>query len=367
MLVRASVPTTYEIARYRREDEQLGCSRVFCRECKSWVRWIDDCKTKLRRTDKAASIYADPDPDHWPTLLERSSTMRVYLCRCEWFLCRGVTYLSDIDEFDGWICGRHPQGLPFVRMTDVPERLRPFVEQLVLPLGSAAAEAPLDLGLIEGISPEEMTQVEDLLVRRVEVDDERIPDAIATLGLKSAALALRGAMGPERAAGVRVLAAYTLAQLLGDPVGLPAIVEISKTGAPRDRKKAVAVLRFFRGADATFALLAALDDKDRDVSAVAFDVLLDVLGLAAWATNLGQPLGIMRLRTGAELETVRHLAAEDFRTAISVLREGRTTGDAGLDRQLSCTDAERDAIIEALAAQDRALFARTAPLIEAAG
>ena len=38
-----------------------------------------------------------------------------------------------------------------------------------------------------------------------------------------------------------------------------------------------------------------------------------------------------------------------------------------MDRQLSCTDAERDAIIEALAAQDHTLFARTAPLIEAGG
>ena len=98
--------------RYRSGGEILGCNRIRCARCNTWVRNVPGVK-------QAAGTLSEQD--HWSLHLAFSNEdathehvtrnlggdpFRVYACACGWDQTSGVKWLSS-SERDGWACTGH--------------------------------------------------------------------------------------------------------------------------------------------------------------------------------------------------------------------------------------------------------------------
>ena len=83
------------------EAKLVGCNRLFCVTCRSWVRHIDD----IRFTGMPdAALYFDPQPSFG----EKARGHRFYWCRCAFADIARTTRNRLLTNADGWRCGGHP-------------------------------------------------------------------------------------------------------------------------------------------------------------------------------------------------------------------------------------------------------------------
>lgn len=96
---------------YRADKEIVGCNRIFCRLCKSWVKHIDAHRVwgyQLERNEHE-QLYESLDPKRFPALRSDPDWdgFRTYLCRCTWADTPGLKRLC-YGDIDGWGCAGHP-------------------------------------------------------------------------------------------------------------------------------------------------------------------------------------------------------------------------------------------------------------------
>lgn len=96
---------------YAVANQIVGCNRVFCKNCQSWVRHFDHYRIWRQQlplpeherlydaADPAPFKVLRPDPDE--------DGFRTYICRCSWADCAGLKRLR-YGDIDGWSCAGHP-------------------------------------------------------------------------------------------------------------------------------------------------------------------------------------------------------------------------------------------------------------------
>jgi len=87
------------------DGEVVGCNRLFCSACRSWVRHLDDLRLKvpLPRTEIEA-LFVDPRADKHGGFRRGVLGFRVYLCRCACIEVSG----SERSLAGTWSCAGHP-------------------------------------------------------------------------------------------------------------------------------------------------------------------------------------------------------------------------------------------------------------------
>jgi hypothetical protein len=99
------IPT--DLARYKRDaNDRIGCNRLWCPRCESWVRHIDHFKLSgWMSSADIAELYAAPAPER-TRFVSAFEPFRVYFCACKAHSYGGY---DDVDLTDfGWICRGHP-------------------------------------------------------------------------------------------------------------------------------------------------------------------------------------------------------------------------------------------------------------------
>jgi hypothetical protein len=95
--------------RFVAEPDWIGCNRLFCGACRSWVRHLDRVRFAGGEPEPAEleRLYVDAraakDRSFKPSL-----SFRVYLCRCSCAEIAGVKGAGELDRVDSWRCAGHP-------------------------------------------------------------------------------------------------------------------------------------------------------------------------------------------------------------------------------------------------------------------
>jgi|SRR6185312_12816758 len=112
-LVGMKYPIPTSIAeRYRGGLEYLGCNRIYCPSCSSWVRHVDrrQLGDPPRTRAEHEWLYENLETAGEPMLLMNtgagSNAVRVYACRCSIDSCSKLLELM-ARETD-WYCAGHP-------------------------------------------------------------------------------------------------------------------------------------------------------------------------------------------------------------------------------------------------------------------
>jgi hypothetical protein len=88
--------------------ERIGCNRLFCGSCRSWIRHLDmyafvtepsAADTERLYFDRRAETYQGFRP---------SLPSRIYLCRCKCVEIAGMKSTSELKTIDSWTCAGHP-------------------------------------------------------------------------------------------------------------------------------------------------------------------------------------------------------------------------------------------------------------------
>jgi hypothetical protein len=94
------------------KTEAIGCNRLFCSTCRSWVRHLDN----VRFSDDGAppvaeleTLFKDPIANRYRGFRNGWLGFRVYLCRCSAVEIAGVKQVGWLDNADGWSCAGHPE------------------------------------------------------------------------------------------------------------------------------------------------------------------------------------------------------------------------------------------------------------------
>lgn len=102
--------------RYRGGREFVGCNRIFCPTCQSWVRHVDRRQLGERPETRAAheSLYEHLQTAGEPTVLSDpaigSAASRVYACKCNVEDCASLLRISSREN--DWHCAGHPGATP---------------------------------------------------------------------------------------------------------------------------------------------------------------------------------------------------------------------------------------------------------------
>lgn len=98
--------------RFVSDPDLIGCNRLFCGSCRSWVRHLDNVRFRDSAgeppSSDVASLYFDPHPENYAGFSWGRLSFRVYLCRCECTEVVGVKSTCMSDTVDCWRCAGHP-------------------------------------------------------------------------------------------------------------------------------------------------------------------------------------------------------------------------------------------------------------------
>jgi hypothetical protein len=90
----------------------IGCNRLFCESCRSWVRHLDNlgfaASVGPPPTSNLESLYFDAHPEQYAGFSRGWLSRRVYLCRCECTAIGGVQPTAMHHAIDTWHCAGHP-------------------------------------------------------------------------------------------------------------------------------------------------------------------------------------------------------------------------------------------------------------------
>lgn len=97
-------PTEYASS----EREPVGCNRLFCSSCRSWIRGVDDVQFESAAPPREhlETLFLDQRPDKYPGFRRGVLGHRVYLCRCECLEIHGVKQVGGLART--WRCAGHP-------------------------------------------------------------------------------------------------------------------------------------------------------------------------------------------------------------------------------------------------------------------
>ncbi|HEU4729935.1 MAG TPA: hypothetical protein VFT22_18690 [Kofleriaceae bacterium] len=96
--------------RFVGKPDWIGCNRLFCTSCRSWVRHLDGVSfaagepAGVDRERLYFDARAARDRSFRPSL-----NFRVYLCRCECVEIAGVKAAGELDKVESWECAGHPR------------------------------------------------------------------------------------------------------------------------------------------------------------------------------------------------------------------------------------------------------------------
>jgi hypothetical protein len=95
---------------YRDGGDVIGCNRVYCSRCKSWVKHIDQQRIWKRRLEPVdhEKLYESLDPKLFDVFFPER-LFRTYLCRCNWADTPSLKQLG-FGDIDGWDCAGHSVG-----------------------------------------------------------------------------------------------------------------------------------------------------------------------------------------------------------------------------------------------------------------
>ncbi|MBS3068163.1 hypothetical protein J4450_05645 [Candidatus Micrarchaeota archaeon] len=112
---------------YKDKDKLIGCNRLYCSNCKSFVKnWAGykinkeavaaeknkfaGTGSQLKNNEDIGSIYNTKNPEKQP-LFTKNGDYRVYSCNCSFFEIQSVYELSlgDWADVDTWACAGHSQ------------------------------------------------------------------------------------------------------------------------------------------------------------------------------------------------------------------------------------------------------------------
>src|SRR5438477_2934419 len=94
---------------YQVEGQFVGCNRLFCDDCKSFLRHLDGYRLKrdLLSGDEFAQLAAVSDPAALSFLSKTIvPNLRLYFCRCQYHETSG-TFAAPDKEDASWRCAGH--------------------------------------------------------------------------------------------------------------------------------------------------------------------------------------------------------------------------------------------------------------------
>jgi hypothetical protein len=98
--------------RYVEKGNVVGCNRIFCNECRTWIRHLDGARIldPWPGTDTISQLYGDSNLARSPLISAEpiDGAWRTYLCRCSWACSAGSKRLAHIDDAN-WFCAGHPK------------------------------------------------------------------------------------------------------------------------------------------------------------------------------------------------------------------------------------------------------------------
>jgi len=93
--------------RFVSRSEWIGCNRLVCADCRSWVRQLDcTCFGSSAATSDIEQLYFDVRAA-MSRAFKPSTIARIYLCRCHWAECVSVKAAVELERAN-WKCVGHP-------------------------------------------------------------------------------------------------------------------------------------------------------------------------------------------------------------------------------------------------------------------
>jgi hypothetical protein len=95
--------------RYVGRPDRIGCNRLFCSSCRSWVRHLDGVRFAADEPARVdlEPLYLDARAANYRGF-KPSLSFRVYLCRCSCAEIAGVKGAGELERVDSWECAGHP-------------------------------------------------------------------------------------------------------------------------------------------------------------------------------------------------------------------------------------------------------------------
>lgn len=127
--------------RFIAAPELIGCNRLFCSACRSWVRNLDNVRFKDAAPPNAKldELFADPRAEKYSGFAPGWLGFRVYLCRCACAEVSGSKNVGELADADGWACAGHPARAVGAPVDPPPPATEADVERM---LRSSAAGPP---------------------------------------------------------------------------------------------------------------------------------------------------------------------------------------------------------------------------------
>jgi HEAT repeat protein len=222
-----------------------------------------------------------------------------------------------------------------------------------------------DLGTLEALSGDERRVAEDLIIDRLRIDaDGRMAAALAAMGSRRVIESLERASERLESGVPRVAVARALARLKGDGGDAGPVIETLRTGSWTQRASAACVLHEFSGPGVEAGLLDALEDENKLVRINALKGLCQRAGISASAATVLSPLGMLRVRIGCGLATVRGAVRRELGDILQALRDGASPAALGLDTSV---DMDSEPVRRFRASRDAAAQSDEAPDIDLTG
>lgn len=94
------------------QREHIPCNQLFCDNCKTPVKHLDELQAKVLRPPSFVALYESEDPAVWLPYAKENRLYRLYFCRCGWYSSAGGTPVTSLDTagVDHWRCAGHSGG-----------------------------------------------------------------------------------------------------------------------------------------------------------------------------------------------------------------------------------------------------------------
>ncbi len=234
-----------------------------------------------------------------------------------------------------------------------------LLQQMSDPSTLSWKDETYDLALARGLSPAERATYVDKLIDNAKQGDAH---AILTLGHLKATEALAVLQADAKSSEPWAGTARRALVLLGK--GADVVEEIARDAvsspAKMGRVAAIMDLPKIGGATAVFALQQALVDEDGDVRVIAWDALIETLGLTKRLQNpegkreLTTEVEVMRVLLGSEMPALVKLGAAGMREVARRLSAGATAQQLGIAWRPKPSEAVFDKLRGALVDTDQA-------------
>jgi hypothetical protein len=102
--------------RFVAPPDVVGCNRLYCGSCRSWVRHLDQVHLATAEPLDTEPIFLDPAAAARRPLFRPDNFHRVYLCRCSRLLpIAGAMSAGNNDSYnESWSCAGHPPAVAVV-------------------------------------------------------------------------------------------------------------------------------------------------------------------------------------------------------------------------------------------------------------